>query len=655
MPNFQRSTWVTVAILATLALFAVVLTSTLLSPLKPAAGQAGTANSQQGTTPQPLVGPAMVLPPSSARFPIFAAGDEKTLWVSHPILVEIPNKKSVPAFELLARSNVNNTWTLIRDAKGNPNFTSYPRGMAAVSPPAGSKAHASAYVMLERGALQVFSLNDNTFRDSLPPDHALLATTGTTGGVFAITAGAPHPSTTRPGDRLNLQRPIPQSRGLGIDPATTAPATSAAATTTRPATTAAATRPTIAPATVAAASGPATTSQPATPATLNAFWFHDSRWTMLPTLGSQVASPTTPGPEALMAIAHQGERLALFWVEPTAPQTLNARSLNYKDTQTGWSQPVTTQLPSPVPAQSRLLPIVLDETLHLFWPTPGSSGAGLELQGGRLVVDPVNPKTDLTLPEGNMLPAMSLATAGDGLNPATDVAIAPSENSIAVLVNNKTNNLQLFVFNNRGQLYGGPTPVEPQTPRRDVLFAQNIAVMLLVLMLTLSFWQWRQRPGPLKLPTGMTIASTLTRSLAFAIDMAIPYVIVCTVYALWGSDGYKTLLATGRNAILHFEVLFNSPALMMWLGLYLLHVTVGELFFRRSIGKALTGLEVLMIDSKPPTVGAVLVRNLIRLPEILLGIIVIYVFVSPNRQRLGDLLGKTVVISHKPPSSDTPE
>ena len=90
----------------------------------------------------------------------------------------------------------------------------------------------------------------------------------------------------------------------------------------------------------------------------------------------------------------------------------------------------------------------------------------------------------------------------------------------------------------------------------------------------------------------------------------------------------------------------------LW-GVYLVHVTVGELFFQRSVGKALTGLRVMMVDGRPATVGGILVRNLVRLPELLLGILVVYLFISSNRQRLGDLLGRTIVVCEKSP--DTPD
>ncbi len=99
------------------------------------------------------------------------------------------------------------------------------------------------------------------------------------------------------------------------------------------------------------------------------------------------------------------------------------------------------------------------------------------------------------------------------------------------------------------------------------------------------------------------------------------------------------------------DELLNAPALLYMLGIYLLHVTIGELCFRRSIGKALLGLQVLMIDGKSPTVAAILLRNLVHIPELLPGVLIVYLLVSDTRQRLGDLLARTLVVASNVPET----
>jgi uncharacterized RDD family membrane protein YckC len=620
MPQFQRSTWATLLFAGMFVPFLAALFS--LVALKGSAHASGdrSATTAPATT-RPLAGPGMVAPPRRASYPMFAAGDEWTLWIAHPLLYEGKD----PAFELMSRTNTAHTWKMLRDVRGVPTAWGYPKNLAAFSWPQSAKARAVPVIFLDHGGVRFFTSNGDKVVDNLPRDHTLLAAAGSDAGVFAITLGPPSLSTTRPGDVLNTH----------IEATTDADQPT---TTSQPAT---------------------TTSKPAPPASwVNAYWMKDSRWIMLPPLGiageaNHVEPDETPADvpsaSALIALGHVQQRLVLLWVEPSQPNLLIARGLDYKVDGAKWTRPAVSHLPAPLPQKTRLLTLTIDQVLHVFWPTASSTADTLELHGGRIVTVPRKGTTELTLPPENFLPPLVLKGAGDGLNPATDVVVGPAENSIAAVVSTRDNTLVSYLFNDRGGLMSGPDSVEPQAPRADVQFARNIMMLLLILMLTLSFWQWRQRPGAIKLPKGMTIARPAMRAVAFLIDLAIPYVIVCVSFGLWEDQAYITLLSNLAKSILNFEVLFASPALMTMLGIYLAHVMIGELFFRRSIGKALTGLQVLMVDGTSPTLAATVVRNVIRLPELLLGILVIYMMISPYRQRLGDLIGRTLVIAHKSP------
>jgi uncharacterized RDD family membrane protein YckC len=78
--------------------------------------------------------------------------------------------------------------------------------------------------------------------------------------------------------------------------------------------------------------------------------------------------------------------------------------------------------------------------------------------------------------------------------------------------------------------------------------------------------------------------------------------------------------------------------------------TALELFTRgRSIGKLLTGTRVAALDGSRATPAAILVRNLLRVIDILLFFPLSFVFFSPLRQRVGDMAGGTIVISNDAP------
>ena len=80
---------------------------------------------------------------------------------------------------------------------------------------------------------------------------------------------------------------------------------------------------------------------------------------------------------------------------------------------------------------------------------------------------------------------------------------------------------------------------------------------------------------------------------------------------------------------------------------WLVYYTVCETMFSATPGKVLNGLRVVSVDLRPLTLSGVVVRNLLRLVDVLPGIYLLGGFVmlaTSHSQRLGDLLaGSTVV------------
>ena len=82
------------------------------------------------------------------------------------------------------------------------------------------------------------------------------------------------------------------------------------------------------------------------------------------------------------------------------------------------------------------------------------------------------------------------------------------------------------------------------------------------------------------------------------------------------------------------------------------HMGIGELVSGKSIGKAIFGLRVATLTGTKPSVGAILVRNLLRLTDYLL---ILTVVLSPLRQRMGDSVAGTIVVDEAPPEEEEPE
>lgn len=104
----------------------------------------------------------------------------------------------------------------------------------------------------------------------------------------------------------------------------------------------------------------------------------------------------------------------------------------------------------------------------------------------------------------------------------------------------------------------------------------------------------------------------------------------------------------------------QDPAFTGWMiaavGVYLLHTTVSELATGRTLGKAAVGLRVVAVaDGRRARPGAVLLRNVFRAVDVFPGLpLVVLILFSPLRQRLGDVVAGTVVITDAKPQDASP-
>lgn len=109
-----------------------------------------------------------------------------------------------------------------------------------------------------------------------------------------------------------------------------------------------------------------------------------------------------------------------------------------------------------------------------------------------------------------------------------------------------------------------------------------------------------------------------------------------------------------RNAL---DRLQDLPALIATgssIAFYILHTTVLELLTRRSAGKWVFGLRAVSIDGKRATAVQILLRNGLRVIDLLVFPLVI-VLISPLRQRSADIAAGTMVVRETPVKADTNE
>jgi uncharacterized RDD family membrane protein YckC len=96
-------------------------------------------------------------------------------------------------------------------------------------------------------------------------------------------------------------------------------------------------------------------------------------------------------------------------------------------------------------------------------------------------------------------------------------------------------------------------------------------------------------------------------------------------------------------------------ALVCGVAFYFAHTTVTELLLGRTAGKLLCGLRVVALDGERPGPGALVIRNLLRVIDVLIVPLALVLY-SPLRQRAGDAAaGTLVVLSRRGAEAETAE
>jgi uncharacterized RDD family membrane protein YckC len=139
----------------------------------------------------------------------------------------------------------------------------------------------------------------------------------------------------------------------------------------------------------------------------------------------------------------------------------------------------------------------------------------------------------------------------------------------------------------------------------------------------------------------------LARFLAMVIDLVVFGILSSVVNNVYG----VTQVTSGSPIEVGASTAFFTTATTVawpWLVvLWMAYFIVPEGLFGASFGKILNGLCVVRIDGAPITFGSIVIRNVLRLIDVLPGAYLlggVLVLVSGGSQRLGDLVAGTTVI-----------
>ena len=136
------------------------------------------------------------------------------------------------------------------------------------------------------------------------------------------------------------------------------------------------------------------------------------------------------------------------------------------------------------------------------------------------------------------------------------------------------------------------------------------------------------------------------RFAAIAVDTVVLFFLLVVIFAVLAASGALDLTDPAFSGGIDLQR--TAPVWMYAItyGLIFVYYTLLEALTAASVGKLVFRLRVTMDDGTRPAVAAVVVRNLIRLPEVLFWYIPsgISCLANAKNKRLGDLAAKTVVV-----------
>jgi uncharacterized RDD family membrane protein YckC len=228
-------------------------------------------------------------------------------------------------------------------------------------------------------------------------------------------------------------------------------------------------------------------------------------------------------------------------------------------------------------------------------------------------------------------------------------ALAAALGQLRLLASDGKGRLAEQIYSTDGTRSGETTEGRTAAGPTDARLVQMLQLILVAIMFVWMMGTLRtQRPGlqeAVRRADELNLASVTRRGIGALID-ALPIVIGASL-AERASSAASSPLA-GR-------LTYESPELA-WLGagiaIYLLHTTLLEVLMARSIGKFITGTRVAALDGTRPRALSLLIRNVLRLVDIILVFPPIFVFFSPLRQRVGDMAAGTIVVRDGTPIVD---
>ncbi len=197
------------------------------------------------------------------------------------------------------------------------------------------------------------------------------------------------------------------------------------------------------------------------------------------------------------------------------------------------------------------------------------------------------------------------------------------------------------------QLAPGTEPIHRNWKRQFLPF------VVLAIILGVLYWRRKTAVGTaIVIPPQYRLASNSRRLAAFSLDLAIgmPVIALCV----------SPLFQTVSDDTLHENIAILGDAyfvqtmgrLVLATGFFVLYSIIFELLWSATPGKRIMGCRVLSETGQPASKPRIVIRNLLKMLEFYPDLFptLILVLLTKSRQRLGDLLARTIVVEPADPT-----
>jgi len=283
----------------------------------------------------------------------------------------------------------------------------------------------------------------------------------------------------------------------------------------------------------------------------------------------------------------------------------------------------------------------------LFTPTPGTTPVVIAVNG-QVVLGwgtRLSQQIELSLWALATQKALPLGTLTIDGPLSNTWAVAPAGQTAALIVRDADTDLSWTRIDLQGNTVTAPTPLiqhsgESLSDAADYVLVASVLVMAILIMFV--FWRRDPASNQLALPKTTAVADLGTRATAGLIDL-LPCVVAVTM----------TLDVPSKQITQHWPGHSTRFAEMLpafiTIGLFVLHTMITEMFTAQTLGKRIMGIKVTNLTGHPPHVWQVIARSVLKAFDLIAWPLLILPMIGPHRQRLGDLVAQTVVVTAQPP------